>query len=106
MGAVLDAADGSIVGGALGALQALSALALVACLLWVGRRLLGRGLLARPSQRMQVEDRLPLDLRHALLIVRVEQRRFLLATSDQRPASLIAELPAAGVAAPSEHEPS
>ena len=112
MGAVLDAADGSIVDGTLGALQALSALALIVALAWLARRLFKRGLLARRSQHIHIEDRLGLDLRQALLIVRVEQRRFLLATSEQSPARVIAELTAASVSTaspslspPGEHEP-
>ncbi|MET0344310.1 MAG: flagellar biosynthetic protein FliO [Polyangiales bacterium] len=92
MSAVLDAASGSLVGGAYSALQALSVVALVVAIAWVGRRLLLRGTLAPRSQHMHVEDRVALDLRHALVIVRVEQRRFLLATAEQSPARLIAEL--------------
>ena len=77
----------------LGLLQALAALSLMFALFWFGRRALLRGnLFARRSERMQIEDRIALDLRNALLIVRVEDRRLLLATGEHGPARLIAEL--------------
>ncbi|HYJ08685.1 MAG TPA: flagellar biosynthetic protein FliO [Polyangiaceae bacterium] len=80
MRAVLDA---GLTSGLLSTLQAVSALVLVAMLVWLGRRVLmatqaGR----RGSSHMLIEERLALDLKSALLIVRVGDRRLLLATGD------------------------
>jgi hypothetical protein len=46
------------------------------------------------GKAVQIEARLPLDTRSALLVVRVEGRRLLLATHSQAPARLVAELSA------------
>jgi len=74
-------------------LQALSALLLVLVVVWYTRRaLLGGGLIGKRGERMKLEERLGLDLRNALVIVRVEERRLLLALSDRGPARLITEL--------------
>jgi flagellar biogenesis protein FliO len=79
-------------------LQALSALLLVLVVVWYTRRaLLGGGLIGKRGERMKLEERLGLDLRNALVIVRVEERRLLLALSDRGPARLIAELAAEAV---------
>ncbi|MEY4511855.1 MAG: hypothetical protein RLZZ450_3977 [Pseudomonadota bacterium] len=86
----VDADAGSAV---FSALQAVAALLLVLAVVWYARRfLLGGGLVGKRGERMKVEERLGLDLRNALLIVRVDERRLLLATSDHGPARLIAEL--------------
>jgi flagellar biogenesis protein FliO len=75
------------------ALQAVAALLLVLAVAWYARRfLLGGGLSSKRGERMKIEERLGLDLRNALLIVRVDERRLLLATSDRGPARLVAEL--------------
>ncbi|MDB4989736.1 MAG: hypothetical protein JWN04_4914 [Myxococcaceae bacterium] len=85
----------------LGLMQALAALAVVFALVWFGRRALaGSSLFGRRSERMQVEERLALDLRNALVIVCVEERRLLLSTSDHGPARLVAELSRSSRAAP------
>lgn len=77
----------------LGVLQALAALVLIFALVWYGRRALARGsLFSRRSGHMQIEDRIAVDLRHALVIVRVEERRLLLSLSDHGPAQLLVEL--------------
>ncbi|MDB4975051.1 MAG: hypothetical protein JWN48_3392 [Myxococcaceae bacterium] len=82
---------------ALSFLQAFAALALVSALVWFGRRALTRGgLLGRRSERLRVEERIALDLRNALVVVRVQDegraRRLLLSTSDRGPARLLLEL--------------
>lgn len=75
------------------ALQAVAALLLVLAVAWYARRfLLGGGLSSKRGGRMKIEERLGLDLRNALLIVRVDERRLLLSTSDRGPARLVAEL--------------
>jgi flagellar biogenesis protein FliO len=89
MSAVLDAGTTS---GLLSALQAISALALLAAVFWLGRRLLANAQTGRRSASMLVEERLGLDLKNALLIVRVGERRLLLATGEQGPARLLTEL--------------
>ena len=77
----------------LGVLQALAALVLIFALVWFGKRALARGsLFSRRSAHMHVEDRLAIDLRNALVIVRVEDKRLLLSLSDHGPAQLLAEL--------------
>lgn len=74
-------------------LQALAALALMLALVyWLRRLLLSGNLQRRRSERMQLEERLNLDLRNALVVVRVEGRRLLLATGDHGPARLLCEL--------------
>lgn len=97
MGAVLDAGgnglDGGFGGALFTALQALAALALLGGLVWLVRRtLLATRFGARADQQIRVEERMALDLRNALVIVRVEDRRLLLALGDQGPPRLIAEL--------------
>ena len=101
MGAVLDSGHS----GLLAALQAIAALLLVGGLLWLGRRSLG----ALRAQRtatgsMRIEERLPLDLKSALVIVRVGDRRLLLATADAQPARLLAELSTAAAASGAQGE--
>lgn len=86
----IDAGSGSAL---FSALQAVAALLLVLAVAWYARRfLLGGGLASKRGGRMQIEERLGLDLRNALLIVRVDERRLLLATSDRGPARLVSEL--------------
>ncbi len=93
MGALLEAGNTSLFGEIFAVLQALCALALVAALVWFGSRALRSGRFGgRRSEHIRVEERVALDMRNALVIVCVEQRRLLLATSDQAPARLIAEL--------------
>lgn len=106
MGAVLDSASS----GTPAALQALAALALVAGLWWLLRR--GPTLLPRAQgTSLRVEERIALDGRNALVIVRVDARRLLLATAEGAPARLVCELPpsaatepAAGASLPSSVE--
>jgi flagellar biogenesis protein FliO len=88
MGVVLDVGVGSL----FGLLQASAALVLVGALAWLSRRLLLQKRLAHTRSALRIEERLSIDLRSALVIVRVEQRRFLLATGERGPARLIAEL--------------
>lgn len=85
-----DADPGS---AAFSALQAFAALLLVAAGVWYARRfLLGSNVTGKRGGRMKIEERLGLDLRNGLLIVRIDERRLLLATSDRGPARLITEL--------------
>jgi flagellar biogenesis protein FliO len=78
-----------------GLLQALAALGAVAACAWLALRFGAlRGALGPRSQRLSVEDRLRLDARSQLLIVRVEQRRLLIATHTDGAARLLAELEA------------
>jgi flagellar biogenesis protein FliO len=75
------------------ALQAALALAGVLAVVWLGRRALLQGvLLGRRGEHMKLEERLALDPRNALVIVRVEQRRLLLATGASGVPRLIGEL--------------
>lgn len=91
MSAPLDATPSSLAW--LSVLQALLALGALLALAWFGRRALLRGsLLGRRHGQLELEERLGIDLRNALVIVRVEDRRLLLATSDHGPARLITEL--------------
>lgn len=77
-----------------GLAQALSALLLLAALIWLIRRLRVDSTFfsARKNGLLAIEERLPLDLRSGLVIVRVEDKRLLLSTSDQGPARLLMEL--------------
>lgn len=85
-----------------GLAQALSALALVFALVWLVRRLrVGAPFAARGARLLAIEERLPLDLRSGVVIVRAEGRRFLLSVSDQGPARLLTEL-ASPAPSPSE----
>lgn len=88
MGVVLDVGVGSL----FGLLQALAALVLVGALAWLARRLVLQRRLGPQNPALRVEERVPIGVRDALLIVRVEQRRFLLATGERGPARLVAEL--------------
>ena len=88
MGVVLDVGVGSL----FGLLQALAALVFVGALAWLARRLVLQRRFGRESAALRIEERLPIGLRDSLLIVRVEQRRFLLSTGERGPARLIAEL--------------
>jgi flagellar biogenesis protein FliO len=74
--------------------QALCALLLLGALVWVVRRAGFGVLLPRKNRLLAIEERLPLDLNGALVIVRVEGKRLLLSTSGSGPARLLAELPA------------
>lgn len=75
-----------------GLAQALSALLLLGALVWVVRRV-GFGVFSlRKGRALEIEERLPLDMRGGLVIVRAEGRRWLLATSDRGPARLLVEL--------------
>jgi flagellar biogenesis protein FliO len=76
-----------------GLAQALCALALLGALVWLVRRTGFHVLVPRKNRLLQVEERLPLDLRNGLVIVRAEGRRLLLAVSDHGPARLLLELP-------------
>jgi flagellar biogenesis protein FliO len=76
-----------------GLLQALATLGAVAACAWLALRSGAlRGALGPRSQRLDIEDRLRLDARSQLLIVRVEQRRLLIATHTDSAARLLAEL--------------
>ena len=85
-----DADPGSAV---FSALQAFAALLLVAAGVWYARRfLLGGTLAGKRGGRIKIEERVGIDLRNGLLIVRVDERRLLLSTSDRGPARLLVEL--------------
>jgi flagellar biogenesis protein FliO len=78
---------------AFGALQALATLALLAAAAWLVWRLRQRSLVGAAAHgRLAIEERVRLDLRSGLVIVRIDDRRLLLATSEHGPARLIAEL--------------
>lgn len=82
-----------LTGELFGLAQALSALALLLAAVWLVRRLRpGGGFGARKNRLLAIEERLPLDLRGGLVIVRAEGRRLLLSVSDQGPARLLTEL--------------
>jgi hypothetical protein len=85
---------------ALVALLVISGLA-VLCLRWLARQGLGR---AR-GKSLLVEERIALDAHSALLVVRVENRRLLLATHRSAAARLLAELEGAPEAAANSAEP-
>jgi flagellar biogenesis protein FliO len=76
-----------------GLAQAGCALALLGALVWLVRRTGFSVLAPRKNQLLAIEERLPLDLRSGLVIVRAEGRRLLLAVSDHGPARLLLELP-------------
>lgn len=80
--------------GLLSVLQALSALAVVALVIWLARSGFARLYPGKRGTRMQIEERLALDVKNALVIVRVDERRLLLATHDREPARLLRELDA------------
>lgn len=83
----------SFTGELFGLAQALSALALLFAAVWLVRRMrFGSPFGARKNRLLSIEERLPLDLRSGLVIVRAEGRRLLLAVSDQGPARLLVEL--------------
>jgi flagellar biogenesis protein FliO len=92
MGSLLSA--GASLGDYLsGLLQALAALGVVAAFAFLVLRFGAlRGALGPRGQRLSIEDRLRLDARSQLLIVRVEQRRLLIATHTEGAARLLAEL--------------
>lgn len=105
MGVLLQSAASSPPEGAFGSaafslLSALCALALLAALTWLVLRLRTSAAL-RGSANLRIEERVALDLKGSLLIVRVDSRRLLLATSDRGPARLLAEL----APAPASTEP-
>ncbi|HEX5661650.1 MAG TPA: flagellar biosynthetic protein FliO [Polyangiales bacterium] len=75
-----------------GLAQALCALALLGALVWVVRRAGFGVFVPRKNRLIEIEDRVALDMRSALVVVRAEGRRWLLATSDQGPARVLAEL--------------
>ncbi|MET0285156.1 MAG: flagellar biosynthetic protein FliO [Polyangiales bacterium] len=76
-----------------GLAQAICALLLLGALVWLVRRTGFGVLVPRKNRLLEVEERLPLDLRNGLVIARVEGRRILLAVSDHGPARLLLELP-------------
>ncbi len=104
MGVLLDSAKaGESYGIAL--LQAVIALVLVSGLAFVTLRWAKqRGLGLARGKLLKVEERVPLDLRNALVVVQVDGRRLLLATSETGPARLIAELEARAPAPEPGHE--
>lgn len=78
-----------------GLLQAAAAVALVAAAAFLVLRFSSlRSALTQRDKLVSVEERLRLDPRNSLLIVRVEQRRLLIATHADGAAQLLAELPA------------
>jgi flagellar biogenesis protein FliO len=82
-----------LTGELFGLAQALSALALLLAAVWLVRRLrTGGGFGAHKNRLLAIEERLPLDLRGGLVIVRAEGRRLLLSVSDHGPARLLTEL--------------
>ena len=104
--AAIAASTTSLSADVMGAAQGLATLALVASVAWLVLRLRAQGLSGRAQgQQLQVEERVVLDPRSALVIVRVEDRRLLLATSDQGAARLIAELAPTRPRSPLEVEP-
>ncbi|HVZ33933.1 MAG TPA: hypothetical protein VG963_16010, partial [Polyangiaceae bacterium] len=67
MSALLQAASGSLLGEMFAVLQALAALVLVALLVWLARRALQGGRFGlRRGERIQIEERLAIDMRNAL----------------------------------------
>jgi flagellar biogenesis protein FliO len=74
-----------------GLAQALCALALIGGLFWLVRRARYGSPFVK-NRTLEIEERLPIDMRSGLLIVRAEGRRLLLAVSDHGPARLITEL--------------
>jgi flagellar biogenesis protein FliO len=102
--ALLDSATGALFGVA----QALCALALLLAVIWLLRRTRMGSLPfgAHKARALAVEERIPIDLRSGLVIVRVEGRRLLLATSDSGPARLVSELTPAepGAKDPGPHD--
>ena len=105
MGALLAAENATLGAEILAVLQAFALLALVGLCAFTVRRVL-KSARERSGVRLAVEERLSLDLRNALVIVRVDERRLLLATSDRGPARLVTELTASlrEPAAPSPSE--
>jgi flagellar biogenesis protein FliO len=96
MGTLLDQGAtfaGDYVSGLLQALLALIAVAALAFVLLRSGAL--RGALTPRGRLLNVEETLRLDARNGLAIVRVEQRRLLLATSAEGSPRLLLELPAA-----------
>ncbi|MDH5672546.1 MAG: flagellar biosynthetic protein FliO [Myxococcales bacterium] len=98
-----DAAQGSY---ALDLLRSLLALVFVCLLAWVSLRLLARrglglGLGSAGNDSLRVEQRVTLDSRHSLVVVRAGGRRLLLGVGQGAAPRLIAELePEAADAAP------
>jgi len=92
MSALLDVGTPTLGAEIFATAQALAALLLVGALAWVAFRVLPRRRTTGALGAIEVEARLPIDLRNALVIVRVEERRLLLATSDHGPARLVTEL--------------
>lgn len=92
MGASLDVGNATLGAELFATLQAIVVLALVVAVAWTVRRVLRQARRTRGTEQLAIEERLSLDLRNALVIVRVAERRLLLATSDHGPARLVAEL--------------
>jgi flagellar biogenesis protein FliO len=76
--------------------QALVVLALTAALAYLSLRFgAARGLLpGSKGKQLEIEERMRLDAKNQLLIVRVEGKRLLVATHAQGAAQLLLELPA------------
>jgi flagellar biogenesis protein FliO len=76
-----------------GLLQAITALGVVAAFTFLVLRFTAlRGALGQRGKLLNIEESLRLDPRNSLLIVRVEQRRLLIATHTDGSARLLAEL--------------
>lgn len=81
---------------ATGLLEAVVALLLVAGLAYLSLRFAGgRGLFGGRNKQLAIEESLRLDGKSALLVVRVEGRRLLLATHPHAAPTLLTELDAA-----------
>lgn len=95
---VLAQASGAGAAGyALDMLRALLALAGVCLLAWVSLRLLARGTLrgpwaARRDRTVEVLERVPLEGRRSLYVVRAQDKLLLLGTGESGPPALITEL--------------
>lgn len=94
MPAILQAAGGGLPGGyGTSLLQALLALGAVCLIAWWVLRALGRQGVGRArSGRIEVLERVPLDARRSLYLVRIGDRAWLVGAGDGASPTLLAEL--------------
>ena len=83
-------------------LEALLVLVLVSALAWLVLRLVAaRDRMVKKSGALVIEERVALDMKSALFVVRVDHaRRFLVAAADGAPPRLLAELDMDGAPQP------